>query len=1098
MNTDGRIYKTIVVSKPDKYTDELKERIEELGSLCLNNLNQDDYHPIMMLGSIQSGKTRAFIGLMALCFDNDFDMTIILTKCSKALVQQTVSRMMAEFAEVKSGKSNIGDVVAQNILDIDFGSETTEAGKQKIVRQFLKRYPEKKRIIVVKKQADNVDRMIRLINEIVASNKYKRILIVDDEADITSIGYEGKADDLTLRRVSGAVNTARKNCVNSEVRHVLMQVTATPYALYLQPDAFSNEDIMPIKPERTVVLPTGQGYIGGKYYFMDSQDEYSDNYHKAMYLPYIVPQEEMDLLNGTKKNSGKNIALTDKRVVKPENFLELNGAKYALPTLRKWIFDVLVGTAIIQLQEGCRDYYVSAVMHASINKKLHKHEKDFIENGFDIIRRELERDIDSSLIKKYLQISYADLAQSVKAYNVINLPSMNEVARVIAYKDEDGDLEGIITEVDIKEVNSDKDIEKLLDANTGELKLENSLTIFVGGQVLDRGITIPSLISFFYGRDPKQMQQDTVMQHCRMFGYRSENLLSVTRFYTTARLLNNMTDIMERDCILRERMQRQKGGSVVYLESGNKIIACSKVKIAASDIKTILPEKRYLPVGFTVKRTTRLKNKIDEIVEELHCSKQTDYKKGLDIDDSMYLLIDKDKALELLRYCYDMIEPDQLETKCSVFADIESPFLFSTSQCDKVALLVRRNRQIGMKKKRGNTDTYQDAPDDGNNEGLLAKNLRDRYPVLVLTEQCNPVWKNAFWWPVYYTPSDMNIGIYAETNANSVVRENVFSASKKAIKFTGFPVINNSRAKVNEIKKIEAAINKIMKFRDEKFKFRELGNIVPQREGLECKVYIDNGSEKPGEDSLLKQIKQLKEKTMEAIRQTSISTDKIKNIDRFYSLLLNNDFSEEVDYLHDKILEELKGYKNRAVAEICKYVDEAFDVLRNSFITLGYFEPKGSGVCEIRIYYDKISNECTNAEARMELLINVIAHEMQHAWHYADTMTKSGRWFYSRKAFLKQGWTQESIAEYFALCYAKKRKAEGKAFAYNNLTNDRDIAQFPKDGGYSGALLIDKEPDMFKDIYLMSIEDMPTAYDKYLKVLKEKYQDKSKRKTSKR
>ena len=57
-----------------------------------------------------------------------------------------------------------------------------------------------------------------------------------------------------------------------------------------------------------------------KYYFMDSQDEYSADYYKAMYLPYIVPQEEMDLLNGAKKNSGKNIALTDKRVVKPENF----------------------------------------------------------------------------------------------------------------------------------------------------------------------------------------------------------------------------------------------------------------------------------------------------------------------------------------------------------------------------------------------------------------------------------------------------------------------------------------------------------------------------------------------------------------------------------------------------------------------------------------------------------------------------------------------------------------------------------------------------------------------------------------------------------
>ena len=130
---------------------------------------------------------------------------------------------------------------------------------------------------------------------------------------------------------------------------------------------------------------------------------------------------------------------------------------------------------------------------------------------------------------------------------------------------------------------------------------------------------------------------------------------------------------------------------------------------------------------------------------------------------------------------------------------------------------------------------------------------------------------------------------------------------------------------------------------------------------------------------------------MAAVRQTSIGTDKIKNIDQFYSLLLNNDFSEEVDYLHDKILEELSGSKNKAIGEICKYVDEALDVLRNSFITLGYFKPKGSGICEIHIYYDEISNDCTNAGDRMELLINTIAHEMQHAWHYADTMTKSGR-----------------------------------------------------------------------------------------------------------
>ena len=119
----------------------------------------------------------------------------------------------------------------------------------------------------------------------------KGLLIVDDEADITSVGYQksGVADSLSLRRISGSVNTMRKS-LHSNIEHVLMQVTATPYALYLQPENFSNNNIMPIKPLRTVVLPTGKGYIGGEHYFIDSDNEESENYDKAKYLPHIVPR----------------------------------------------------------------------------------------------------------------------------------------------------------------------------------------------------------------------------------------------------------------------------------------------------------------------------------------------------------------------------------------------------------------------------------------------------------------------------------------------------------------------------------------------------------------------------------------------------------------------------------------------------------------------------------------------------------------------------------------------------------------------------------------------------------------------------------------
>jgi len=41
--------------------------------------------------------------------------------------------------------------------------------------------------------------------------------------------------------------------------------------------------------------------------------------------------------------------------------------------------------------------------------------------------------------------------------------------------------------------------------------------MFIGGQILDRGITIGNLIGFYYGRNPNRFQQDTVLQHSRMY-----------------------------------------------------------------------------------------------------------------------------------------------------------------------------------------------------------------------------------------------------------------------------------------------------------------------------------------------------------------------------------------------------------------------------------------------------------------------------------------------------------------------------------------------------------------------------------------------------
>ena len=1104
MITDGRFYGTITGEGPngnEKYSKELKEAIEKAGQLCLDNLNNEIYHPIMLLGSIQSGKTRAFIGLMSLCFDNDFDMTIILTKCSTALVKQTVSRMTAEFNGFRTGMSTVGDVIAQDILDIDFSGKSYMEDKETIVTQFLRKYKGKKRIVVVKKQADNVDRMNMFIEQLVKQGTYKRILIVDDEADITSIGYEKRKqqDELSLRRISGAINTMRKQ-LHSTIEHVLMQVTATPYALYLQPEAFSNNNIMPVRPQKTVVLPTGKGYIGGEYYFVQSEDPSAQYYQKARFLPCIVDQEEMNILNGSKKNSGKNSVITDGRVVKMFNFVRGQSVKpnFALTAFREWIFDVLVGTAIIQCNQDYEGFYVSAVLHAAISKQLHRKERELIEGAFQEILTLLKDDVNDVDVEFFIEEAYERMKDSVIAYGALRLPKFSEIKSKIASLDEQGELVGVITEVDVKEVNSDNDIKILLNDVTGELKLENSLTIFVGGQVLDRGITIPNMISFFYGRDPETMQQDTVMQHCRMFGYRTEVLLSVTRFYTTYRLFSNMKEISIRDSILRERMKKQEAGSVVYLEAGGKIKACSPQKVLASNVHNILPEKRYLPVGFDVDKKAAIQSNkaISKILQEKNAflgEKDCVYHKGEDTA-GKYIVIDAQTALDLLRYAYDAMQGHD-DGQYNQFEEIERILLFSVSERmisdnDEVALIVRENRNLAKMKRGGST--YQDAPDDGNNEGALAKKIREKMPTLVMTEQCNPEWGAKFWWPVYYTPTDCNVGIYAEEQARTGVDENVYSLGTFPIQIEKFTLVDNVGFDKDNLERFKENLENVKAYYNKHFYVENLISQDRKRKKIECCIYVEPNDSVGTEEEYIEIMQGIKEKSVKVLQQACVAEDEIKDVIAYYDEIILKKTSDEKRDAARKVINTL-AKKTVIWRRLMNLMNEAEELLSQARECMGVFTVTGAGKCEIRLFYGVMAE--TLIEAGMDLShhtdmgIYVMAHEMFHALHYADVMTESGRWLYKNRAYHIQGTVKETLAEYFGLQFVKDILQNQKLNEY--IHNIRNEDEFPKDGGYSGALILERqnqngvgvENDVYKEVLIDSLKDMPKAYDEIVKGL---------------
>ncbi len=229
-----------VINENGEFFSVKKQDYDEATLNCIttavNKLENLRDKPLMMLGKIQSGKTKSFIGVIALAFDNGYDFAIVLTKNSKALVQQTVSRLKDEF------KAFAADDV-MDVFDI-------MAVPPNMTRFEL----DKKIIMVVKKEKTNIPTMKKFIK------KYgidKKCLIIDDEADYCSIGYSKDKEDISLRKIASEINELR-----IQLTYRFIQVTATPYSLYLQPDDISGimqQDIKPIKPANTVLVPCGEG-----------------------------------------------------------------------------------------------------------------------------------------------------------------------------------------------------------------------------------------------------------------------------------------------------------------------------------------------------------------------------------------------------------------------------------------------------------------------------------------------------------------------------------------------------------------------------------------------------------------------------------------------------------------------------------------------------------------------------------------------------------------------------------------------------------------------------------------------------------------------
>lgn len=145
------------------------ERLDEV--LAERTFSPSPHGNGLVVGRVQSGKTRNYIGLMLDAADKGWNVIIVLTSAIKALAQQTRSRIAEEFAHV--GASN-----KQFTHELDFLSSETANGiaGAELDGDFLYWG-------VAMKETNSLNRIRTWLNAEMQPIKKMRVMIIDDEAD---------------------------------------------------------------------------------------------------------------------------------------------------------------------------------------------------------------------------------------------------------------------------------------------------------------------------------------------------------------------------------------------------------------------------------------------------------------------------------------------------------------------------------------------------------------------------------------------------------------------------------------------------------------------------------------------------------------------------------------------------------------------------------------------------------------------------------------------------------------------------------------------------------------------------------------------------
>lgn len=554
-----------VVNNLDELTDMVLERIEDPA-----RPEKWDRRG-MVVGSVQSGKTANYTGLINKAVDAGYKLVIVLAGIHSNLRSQTQLRIdegVLGFDTQKSRRLNqdnrwIGVGQLGERLHIHSLTSSAEDGdfNKKIAETIGVMIGSDPVVLVIKKNSRLLSNLLKWVLHVAGvddAQTGKRVvrnvplLLIDDEADNASINTKGRKDDEDHEDSVSAINGKIREILGSFEKCAYVGYTATPFAnIFINPEAQTGKHGDDIFPRGFIInVKAPSNYVGPAKIFgldgdVDAGIPASDG------LPIIRFIEDH----------------TDAETFPPKHKKDHVPAR--LPESLKTAIRSFILASAARRARGQGKKHCSMLIHVTRFIDVQNRVADLVKTELMGLQRRIS-DGDGARIPSLLD-ELKILWESEFMPTSIALGA--EAGPIVTWEQVSAELHLAAAKIAVLPINGFA--KEALDYK--EHEAGGRSVIAVGGDKLSRGLTLEGLTVSYFLRTTRMY--DTLMQMGRWFGYRP-GYLDLCRLYTTHELTHWYRHVAlaevelrrEFDYMVRAGLTPENYGLKVRRHSGGMII----------------------------------------------------------------------------------------------------------------------------------------------------------------------------------------------------------------------------------------------------------------------------------------------------------------------------------------------------------------------------------------------------------------------------------------------------------------------------------------------------------------------------------------------